>query len=107
MGDFGSGYSSMQQLLEFPFTHVKIDRVITQAHERPGAADLAAAVAAITSGSGMITIVECIDTNNQLTSMQKSGYRFGQGFLFHRPEPLADVMASVSSPILTSTQDVN
>jgi diguanylate cyclase (GGDEF)-like protein len=105
MGDFGSGYSSMQQLLEFPFTHVKIDRVITQAHERPGAADLATAVASITSGSDMIAIDECIDTDDQLTAMRQSGYRFGQGFLFHRPEPFADVMASVSSPILTSTEN--
>lgn len=104
MGDFGSGYSSMEQLLEFPFTHVKIDRVITHAHERPGAADLASAIAAMTSGSGMVTIVECIDTDEQLTAMRQSGYQLGQGFLFHLPEPLADVMASMSSSAETRTE---
>jgi diguanylate cyclase (GGDEF)-like protein len=107
MGDFGSGYSSMEQLLEFPFTHVKIDRVITHAHERPGAADLASAIAAMTSGSGMVTIVECIDTDEQLTAMRQAGYQLGQGFLFHRPEPLADVMASVTSSAETRTEGPN
>ena len=104
MGDFGSGYSSMEQLLEFPFTHVKIDRVITHAHERPGATDLASAIAVMSSGSGMVTIVECIDTDEQLTAMRQSGYQLGQGFLFHLPEPLADVMASMPSSAETRTE---
>ncbi len=102
MDDFGTGYSSMEQLLEVPFTHVKVDRVITQALDRPGTAELASAIAAMAGGSGMVTVVEGIETVEQLTAMRAAGYRFGQGFLFHRPEPLADVMNALSSKAVFS-----
>ncbi len=96
MDDFGTGYSSMEQLLEVPFTHVKVDKVVTQALDRPGAAELAAAIAAMADGAGMISVVEGIETSEQLTVMQAAGYGLGQGFLFHRPEPLADVIDALA-----------
>ena len=92
MDDFGTGYSSMEQLLEVPFTHVKVDRVITQALDRPGTAELASAISAMADGSGMTTIVEGIETEQHQAAMRQAGYRLGQGFFFHHPEPLAAVV---------------
>lgn len=94
MDDFGTGYSSMQQLLEIPFTHVKVDRIITQSISRPGASDLASAVGSMASGAGMVAIVEGIETREQLDSLRPSSCRLGQGYLFHRPAPLAEVLAN-------------
>ncbi|MCP3975858.1 MAG: bifunctional diguanylate cyclase/phosphodiesterase, partial [bacterium] len=94
MDDFGSGYSSMEQLLQVPFTHLKVDRVVTQALDRPGAAEFAASIAAMAEGAGMVSIAEGIETPEQLDAMQAAGYRFGQGYLLHRPEPLAEVIES-------------
>ena len=92
MDDFGTGYSSMEQLLEVPFTHVKLDRLITQALDRPGAAELASAIAAMADGSGMTSIAEGIETDEQVRAMCHAGYHLGQGYHFHRPAPLAQVM---------------
>ncbi|MGI9607501.1 MAG: EAL domain-containing protein [Acidimicrobiales bacterium] len=91
--DFGTGYSSMEQLLSMPFSHLKVDRVITQSIDRPGATDLAAAMAAMARGSDMVSIVEGIETEDQRRIMQLAGHGYGQGFLFSQPTPLDDLIA--------------
>jgi len=93
LDDFGTGYSTMQQLLEVPFTHVKVDRFISQTIGRPGAVELAAAVVSMAEGAGMTVIVEAIENDTQAHTMRDAGYRFGQGYHFHQPEPLADAIA--------------
>jgi len=102
MDDFGSGYASLDQLLEVPFSHIKVDRVITQATWRPGAPELASAIAAMAKGAGMVTIVEGIETEEQWTAMSAAGCQLGQGFLFHAPESLADILAEEFTNVLES-----
>ena len=36
MDDLGTGYATVEQLLAVPFSHVKVDRVLTSALDRPG-----------------------------------------------------------------------
>ncbi|MEM9521392.1 MAG: bifunctional diguanylate cyclase/phosphodiesterase [Actinomycetota bacterium] len=88
MDDLGTGYSTVEKLLDVPFSHVKIDRVLTQALHRPGTAQLAAAFATMAAGASMSAVVEGIETDEQVGAMRAAGYHLGQGFLFHRPEPL-------------------
>ena len=102
MDDFGSEYASLEQLLEVPFSHIKVDRVITQATSRPGAPELASAIAAMAKGAGMVTIVEGIETEEQWTAMSAAGCQLGQGFLFHAPEPLTDILAEEFTKVLES-----
>ena len=92
MDDLGTGYSTVSKLLDVPFSHVKVDRVFTQALDRPGTTQLAAAFATIAAGAGMSSVVEGIETDDQADAMRAAGYRLGQGFLFHRPEPLEDAI---------------
>jgi diguanylate cyclase (GGDEF)-like protein len=102
MDDLGTGYASVEQLLEFPFTHVKVDRLLSHKPGRPGTAELAAAIATIAAGADMVAIMEGIETEEQVQAMRAAGYRVAQGFLFHRPEPLADAIAlSTNAPSTT------
>lgn len=100
--DFGTGYSSLEQLLSMPFSHLKVDQVITQAIDRPGGSDLAAAIVSMANGARMTAVAEGIETEEQRAAMLAAGYMFGQGYLFARPAPLADVLdahaASTSEP---------
>ena len=41
----------------------------------------------------MTAIIEGIETEHDLAAMIDAGYRYGQGYHFHRPEPLADAIA--------------
>ncbi len=97
MDDLGTGYASVEQLLQFPFTHVKVDRMLAQEPSRPGTAELAAAIATIAAGADMIAIMEGIETDEQALAMRAAGYRVAQGFLFHRPEPLDDAIALLAN----------
>lgn len=97
--DFGTGYSSMEQLLSMPFTHLKVDRLVTRSIDRPGAHDLAAAMAAMAHGAGMMPIAEGIETESERSAMVAAGYVHGQGFLFAVPRPLGEVRALVSGPV--------
>lgn len=104
--DFGTGYSSMEQLLSMPFSHLKADRIITTAHERPGAGDLASAVAAMATGAGMVAIAEGIETDDQRRQMIDAGYCYGQGFLFGKPQPLDELFDEFTSTASDTTSPV-
>ena len=94
----------MEQLLSLPFTHLKVDRIITQSFHRPGAADLAAAIAAMAHGGDMVAIGEGIETERERRQMLDAGYRYGQGYLFGRPAPLHDLVGDFTTePIRSST----
>jgi len=93
MDDLGAGYSSVEQLLAVPFSHLKVDRVLTQALDRPGTAQLAAGFRAMADGAGMLVIAEGVETREQVDAMRHAGFEWGQGFFFHRPEPLPDATA--------------
>lgn len=94
--DFGSGYSSMEKLLSMPFSHIKVDRVMTSGVGLTVAAKFAAAIAAMAAESGMVTIVEGIESEIELSTMVTAGCIYGQGYLFSRPVPLLEVLASLS-----------
>ena len=97
--DFGTGYSSMSQLLSMPFTHLKVDRIITSSQARPGTSDLAAGIAAMAHGGDMTAIAEGIETPAERDQMIACGYLYGQGFYYGRPRPLDELMATFTEPV--------
>ncbi len=95
--DFGTGYSSMEQLLSMPFSHLKLDRIITSSLDRPGTLDLAAAIGAMAQGAGMHAIAEGIETEEERKQMLNAGYIYGQGYHFSRPMPLDQIIDSLTA----------
>jgi EAL domain-containing protein (putative c-di-GMP-specific phosphodiesterase class I) len=85
--DFGTGYSSLSRLVNLPINSFKIDRSflagIGVGHEKSEA--LLAGVSALASGLGLVTIVEGIETHEQLNWLRANGFSCGQGYLFSRP----------------------
>jgi len=104
--DFGTGYSSMEQLLSMPFSHLKVDRIITSSQRRPGVSELAAAIAAMAHGGGMTAIAEGIETEVECDQMIAAGYRYGQGFLFGKPQPLDELLDEFTSMASDTTSPV-
>ena len=89
--DFGSGYASLAYLLELPVDVLKLDRSLTRrlgALGQPGR--VASAVARLTTGVGMVGIVEGIETEAEREQALAHGFVLGQGYLLARPlEPAA------------------
>lgn len=90
--DFGTGYSSMEQLLSMPFSHLKVDRLVTSSIDLPGAFDLAAAMAKMAQGASMTPVAEGIETEYERGAMRRAGFALGQGYLFSRPRPVAELL---------------
>src|SRR6188474_541945 len=73
MDDFGTGYSSLAYLRNFPFDKIKIDRSFVR--------DM------LVRRLGITTIIEGIETKEQLDYAKADGCDEGQGYLFAKPMP--------------------
>jgi diguanylate cyclase (GGDEF)-like protein len=99
LDDFGSGYSSLSQLVSIPAGVLKIDRsLIAGLDDRTGhAAAAVSAVVGLGRACGMRTHAEGVETERQLTMAADLGCTFAQGFHIARPMPAEDVPAWIAA----------
>ncbi|HUA99154.1 MAG TPA: EAL domain-containing protein [Terracidiphilus sp.] len=90
--DFGTGYSSLNHLHSFPFDILKIDRsFVGRMVEGEQAQQIVRTIVELARVMGMDVVAEGIETPEQYKLLRKLGCRFGQGFLFARPQPAEEV----------------
>lgn len=96
--DFGSGYTSLGQLVNIPAGLLKIDRslVAGAAERRSQAAAAIAAVVGLGRACGMRSLAEGVETADQLALAEELGCTFAQGFHIARPMPAGEVPAWVA-----------
>jgi PAS domain S-box-containing protein len=97
--DFGTGWASLTYLREFPISSLKIDRVFVDGLAS-GAADAAIVSSIVSLGAELDLFVtaEGIETEEQRRHLQRLGCTIGQGYLFGRPVPAAEVVGTVRLP---------
>ncbi|MGV8831834.1 MAG: EAL domain-containing protein [Devosia sp.] len=93
LDDFGTGLSSFEYLRRFPVDTIKIDgsfiqNMATQKFDR----EIVSAIATIAHNMGYDVVAEKIESPQDIVILGEMGVRFGQGFLMHRPEPLAELI---------------
>jgi diguanylate cyclase (GGDEF)-like protein len=94
LDDFGTGYSSLSYLRSFPFDKVKIDRsFIRDLGQDSEATAIVHAITALARSLGMSITAEGVETEEQAGLLRQAGCGQGQGFLFSRPRPPADIAA--------------
>jgi len=92
LDDFGTGNSSINYLVSFPFDRVKIDRSFTHGVlNRRDCAAVVASVLALAHGLGIATTAEGVETEAQLEYMRGAGVDLVQGHLFGRAVPIAQL----------------
>ncbi len=93
LDDFGTGYSSLAYLSTYPFAQVKIDQSFTRTvHSSEASKAIIEAVCQLARRLSMNVVVEGIETEQQRIAVQLLGAQRAQGYLFGRPEPLANFM---------------
>ena len=98
MDDFGTGYSSLTYLRRFPFDKIKIDRSFVQdAGKATEAGAIIRALVGLGKSLGITTLVEGVETEEQLAAVRAEGCQEMQGFLFSRPRPAAEIRAMLES----------
>jgi PAS domain S-box-containing protein len=97
LDDFGTGYSSLLHLQALPFDELKVDisfvRSMVQSRQ---SRKITAAVVSLGLSLGLRTIAEGIEEQSQATLLAWQGCDLGQGYLYGRPVPAADLLASLS-----------
>lgn len=83
--DFGTGYSSLGQLGHLPFDTIKIDRSLVG--EEMTKRTIVRAVAMLGEGLGMSTLIEGLESEQDVVRACEDGCRSAQGYLFSRPVP--------------------
>ena len=97
LDDFGTGYSSLSYLHRFKLHTLKIDRsFITDLVPGGigGGAAVVRAILALSQSLGLEVIAEGIETPVQRDALLALGCSHGQGYLFGRPLPLPEIVAS-------------
>ena len=107
LDDFGTGYCSFSYLQDIPVDFLKIDGTfVTNIADNPLSEAIVQAVVGIARVKGVATIAEYVEDAVIAARVRELGVDFGQGFDIGRPEPLADVLGRMVSPLdvgLTST----
>jgi EAL domain-containing protein (putative c-di-GMP-specific phosphodiesterase class I) len=96
--DFGAGYSSLGRLRQLPFSELKIDRAyVTDCHLDKVKAGMLESIIDVARRFGLKTVAEGIESAHESHKLQGLGVPVGQGFLFAKPMPKADLLARISS----------
>lgn len=92
--DFGTGYSSLSYLQHLPVSTLKIDRsFIEPLMKSLESVELVRTILAMARGLGLKVVAEGIETPEQLARLSDLGCDYGQGYLFSRPLPAAEIEA--------------
>jgi len=91
LDDFGTGFSALSYLHNFPIATLKIDRSFVaglHGESSPESMAVTRAILALASALGIETIGEGVETEAQRISLRDLGCEYGQGYLFGRPMPI-------------------
>ena len=96
MDDFGSGYSSLNMLKDIYIDILKIDMGFLQRTDRTGRGNnILSAVVRMAEQLNLPTIVEGVETKEQVDLLKSIGCNWVQGFYFSQPitvEAFAETM---------------
>ena len=86
LDDFGTQYSSLASLLEFPVVALKIDRgFVGSLTHRDHSTTIVRTIISLAHGLALLVIGEGIEDGDELRRLKAMGCDWGQGYLFARP----------------------
>lgn len=98
MDDFGSGYSSLNMLEETSFNLIKLDMQFMRSKNPERARTLVREIIHMARSIGMETLVEGVETREQLDSLKQIGAGKIQGFYYSRPLPEEELEKFLTQP---------
>jgi EAL domain-containing protein (putative c-di-GMP-specific phosphodiesterase class I) len=94
--DFGTGYSNLAYLKKMPLYELKIDKsFIRDTPNDVNGTAIVQSILAMAKHLGLRVVAEGIETAQQANYLAEHGSPYMQGYLFARPAPLEDVLASL------------
>ncbi len=100
LDDFGAGYTSLLQLMEYPVDVIKIDKSLVD-HVLTDGYDLVNGLVGFCNRQGFKVTAEGIEQKEQAEILCAAGVDILQGFYFGKPQTLESLIANVSVPLDT------
>ncbi len=91
--DFGTGCSSLSYVRRLSVDVVKIDRTLITGLDDPRQHRIAASILGVVEAFGLVPVAEGVETAQQAAQLRALGCRYGQGYLWGRPAPAAQLSA--------------
>lgn len=96
LDDFGQGYSSLAYLRRFPLDRLKIDKAFTRdLADDPSGVAVLEVILGLARRLDLDVVVEGIEEESQAEALRALGVSVGQGYLYHRPQPLEDLIGFI------------
>ncbi|MBR0907543.1 bifunctional diguanylate cyclase/phosphodiesterase [Bradyrhizobium liaoningense] len=98
MDDFGTGYSSLSYLRSFPFDKIKIDQsFVRDLGANREAQAIIRSIVSLGKGLGVTITAEGVETEAELSCLRAEGCDEGQGFLFSKARPNAEIVSLLAA----------
>jgi diguanylate cyclase len=92
LDDYGTGYSSMAYLRQLPLDELKLDRSFVAAlADDPASHVFVSTARQLATALGLSLVAEGIETRDVWDLVREIGCDRGQGYLFSRPLPVAEL----------------
>jgi EAL domain-containing protein (putative c-di-GMP-specific phosphodiesterase class I) len=91
LDDFGSGYTSIDDVTRLPIALLKVDRSLVSQVCTPRGYALVSSMQLMGDALGVATVAEGVETVEELALVMAIGCTYVQGFLIGRPVAPADV----------------
>jgi diguanylate cyclase (GGDEF)-like protein len=94
LDDFGTGYATLTQLLSFHLDKIKIDRsFVSRLAKDKDSLVIVRAILGLARGFGLTATAEGVEDDEQLACLKENGCAEGQGYLFGKAVPAAEIPA--------------
>ncbi len=88
LDDFGTGFSSLSQLLALPLTKIKIDRrFVAGIEDKPTSMKIVRSLLTLSRDMELGCVIEGVENEAELAVLRELGGNLMQGYLFARPMP--------------------
>jgi diguanylate cyclase (GGDEF)-like protein len=102
--DFGTCYSSLNYLRQFPISTIKIDQsFVRDLSEEHRISPIIQAIIGIANGFGLHLLAEGVETHCQMQTLHALGCNEMQGYLFSRPAPAEQIEQMLCHTITHTT----
>lgn len=101
LDDFGTGFSSLSYLNRLPLDQLKIDQsFVREVLDDPASASIVASTIALAHSLELEVIAEGVETEAQKNWLVVHDCQRFQGYLFGRPQPLAEFEKAITDALL-------
>jgi len=94
LDDFGTGLNGMSLFVNYDFDEIKIDRILTVGIEKSAKkAKVLALIKEMLTVLDKTHVIEGVETKDVYEVLRNLGFTTFQGFYFHKPVPVSDLLA--------------